>query len=86
MDWGPIHPLTPAVAGGNLERATQLLEKSRQLTPLNPNVYLRLAQAYRARGDSSQYRKNIDRASELDCRDELLLDYLSGEKAFLDVP
>ena len=83
---GSYYLLTPAVAGGNLDRAMQLLEKSRQLTPLNPNVYLRLAQAHSAKGDSAQYRKNIDRASELDCQDELLLDYLSGEKAFLDVP
>jgi hypothetical protein len=83
---GTYQLLTPAVAGGNLDRAIGLLEKARALAPLNTNVYVRLAQGYRARGDAAAYQKNIAQAMGLDPHDELLLDYLSGEKAFIDVP
>jgi Tfp pilus assembly protein PilF len=62
-----------------------MLEKSRQFTPQNTQVYVRLAQAYRFKGDIIAYRKNIARAIEIDPQDEVLLDYLSGEKVFLDV-
>ena len=83
---GCYHLLTPSFAGGDIDLAISLLEKSRRLTPLNTQVYVRLAQAYRAKKDENAYSKNIARAIELDPQDELLLDYLSGEKAFLDVP
>lgn len=83
---GSYHLLTPPVAGGNVDLAITMLEKSKQLTPRNTHVYVRLAQAYRFKGNESAYRQNIARASEIDPRDELLLDYLFGEKAFLDVP
>jgi len=83
---GSYRLLTPAVAGGDVDAAIALLERSRRLTPLNPTVYVRLAQAYRAKGDAASYQKNIARARELDPRDELLLDYTTGQKAFLDVP
>lgn len=77
--------LTPGVAGGDLDKAIAMLERSRQLTPLNTTVYVRLAQAYLAKGDVVQYQKTLARAKELDPGDELLLDYTTGEKAFLDV-
>jgi tetratricopeptide (TPR) repeat protein len=83
---GSYHLLTPAIAGGNLDRAIGLLEKSRQLTPLNPSVYVRLAQAYRARGQLAISQKYLARARELDPGDELLLDDISGEKVLLDAP
>jgi tetratricopeptide (TPR) repeat protein len=83
---GSYRLVAPAIAGGNLDSAIQLLERSGQLTPLNTNVYVRLAQAYRAKGNLAAYQKNIARAWELDPQDELLLDYVSGEKVFLDVP
>jgi tetratricopeptide (TPR) repeat protein len=82
---GSFHLLTPHVAGGNLDKAIWMLEKSKAISPLNTNVHVRLAQAYLAKGDTMAYQKNIARAKELDPRDEVLLDYLSGEKAFLDV-
>jgi len=83
---GCFHLLTPAFVGGDLDLAISMLEKSRRLTPLNTQVYVRLAQAYRAKKDEAAYRKNIARAVELDPFDEMLVDYLSGEKTFLDVP
>jgi len=83
---GSYHLLTPAIAGGNLDKAIFLLEKSRQLTPLNPAVYIRLAQAYRAKGFPAVSQKYLSQAIELDPRDDLLLDDVSGEKVFLDVP
>jgi len=83
---GCFHLLTPSFVGGDIDLAISMLEKSRRLTPLNTQVYVRLAQAYRAKNDESAYRKNIDRAHEIDAQDELLADYLSGEKGFLDVP
>jgi len=83
---GSYHLLTPAIAGGDLDKAIVLLQKSRLMTPLNPSVYVRLAQAYRAKGFTAAAQKYINHAMELDPRDELLLDDLSGEKVFLDVP
>lgn len=83
---GSYYLLTPAIAGGNLDQAIALLETSRQMTPQNPSVYVRLAQAYRARGQSAVARKYMNKAMEIDPQDELLLDDLSGEKVFLDVP
>lgn len=83
---GSYHLLTPPVAGGDIDLALSLLEKSRRLTPLNTSVYVRLAQGFRAKKDETAYANNIARARELDPQDELLLDYLSGEKVFLDVP
>ncbi len=83
---GSYHLLTPAIAGGDADKAVAQLEKSKQLTPLNPGVHVRLAQAYRAKGNLAAAQKNMARAIELDPHDELLLDDQSGEKAFLDVP
>ncbi|MEE9913453.1 MAG: hypothetical protein K4571_17210 [Deltaproteobacteria bacterium] len=83
---GSYYLLMPAIVGGDLDRAIFLLERSRRLTPLNPGVYVRLAQAYRARGDAAASEQNIARAIELDPHDELLQDDLSGKKDFLDVP
>jgi len=83
---GSYHLLTPAIAGGDLEKAIVLLEKSRRMTPLNPAVYLRLAQAKRAKGLSTVAQQYLNKAIDIDPQDELLQDYLSGEKEFLDVP
>lgn len=83
---GSYHLLTPAVAGGDLEKAIVLLERSRQMTPLNPDVYVRLAQAYRACGRADVSGKYLRQAAQLDPQNEMLRDDLSGEKAFLDVP
>jgi len=83
---GSYYLLTPAIAGGDLDRAIDLLEKSRRQTPLNPSVYVRLAQAYRARGQMTVARHFIAQAAAIDPQDEILLDDLSGKKVFLDVP
>ena len=83
---GSYHLLTPGVAGGDLDKAIVLLEQSRRLAPLNPDVYVRLGQAYRAKGLAAISHKYLAYARELDARDELLLDDLSGDKVFLDVP
>ncbi len=83
---GTYYLLTPSIAGGDLDQAAALLEKSRKLTPLNPGVYVRLAQCYRARGLKLAVQQYLDYARYLDPQDELLLDDLSGEKVFLDVP
>jgi hypothetical protein len=38
------------------------------------------------KGDEKAWLKHFNAAQALDPHDELLLDYLSGAKAFLDVP
>lgn len=83
---GAYHLLTPAIVGGDLEIAIALLEKSRQMTPLNPAVYVRLAQAYRVKGQTLIAKQYLLRAQAIDPQDELLLDDLSGKKVYLDVP
>lgn len=83
---GSYYLLTPPIADGDIDLAMEMLEKSRALTPLNPSVYVRLAQGYRAKGDEAAWLKNLNAARALDPDDELVLDYLSGAKAFLDVP
>jgi tetratricopeptide (TPR) repeat protein len=84
--WGSYYLLTPFIAGGDPEQATALLEKSRKLTPLNPGVYVRLAQAWRARGVRVAAGQYLEYARRLDPQDELLHDELTGEKVFLDAP
>jgi tetratricopeptide (TPR) repeat protein len=83
---GSYRLLAPSIAGGDIDQAIAMLEKSRQMTPLNTGVYVRLAQAYRAGGNTVAYQKNLAQAIKLDRYDELLLDYTTGEKAFLDTP
>ena len=83
---GSYHLLTPSIAGGSLDKAIILLEKSKHMMPLNPSVYVRLAQAYRACGQKAVSQQYLTKAMELDPRNELLLDDLSGTNVFLDVP
>lgn len=81
---GSYYLLTPALFGGDLNRAIDLLERSRKLTPRNVPAYVRLAQAYRARGDQEACKQYLAAAARIDPKDELLLDEQSGMKAFLD--
>lgn len=83
---GTYRLLTPSIAGGDLDRAIALLEKSRRMTPQNPGVYVRLAQGYRAKGLHVIARRYLDLARDIDEQDELLQDDLSDEKIFLDAP
>lgn len=83
---GTYRLLTPSIAGGDMDMAVSLLERSRRLAPQNPGVYVRLAQAYRARGLAPVSRQYLEQARAIDPQDELLLDDLSGEKVFLDAP
>ena len=84
--WGSYYLLTPSIAGGDLDQAIALLERSRKLSPFNPGVYVRLAQACRARGFRVAAGQYLEYARRLDPQDELLQDELSGEKIFLDAP
>jgi tetratricopeptide (TPR) repeat protein len=83
---GSYYLLIPAIVGGNNNKAIKLLEKARELTPLNVHIYVRLAQANKAKGNLVAYHHNISKAREIDSQDELLVDFTSGKKDFLDVP
>lgn len=83
---GTYYLLIPAIVGGNTNKAIKLLVKAQEMTPLNANIYVRLAQAYKDKGNLTAYHYYIGRACEIDPLDELLIDFTSGKKEFLDVP
>ncbi len=75
---GSFYLLAPQIAGGDMRKAQAYLEKAIQADPLFSDAYVRLAQLYKARGDSAGFKKYLDKALELDPANELALDTLSG--------
>ena len=64
----------PTVLGRDLDKAQELFEKAAQAEPLFPDIYVRLAQIAKARGDEQRYNELLDKALELDPKNELAAD------------
>lgn len=71
---GSFYLLAPRVAGGDVENAVVYLEKGAKVDPNFPDFYVRLAQAYKIKGDNAKYKQYIDKALELDPGNELAKD------------
>ena len=79
---GSFYFLAPRIAGGGLEKAEKYLKRAIEADSLLVDSYVRLAQVYKAKGDSTKYEELIYKASEIDPDNELLMDELGGVCSF----
>ncbi|MFH1354820.1 MAG: tetratricopeptide repeat protein [Candidatus Omnitrophota bacterium] len=80
---GSFYLLAPALAGGDLDKAEQYYKKAIELDPLFPDVYVRLAQFHKRKGDNGKYRAYLDNALKIDPGNELAIDIKSGTCKFI---
>ena len=80
---GSFYLLAPVVAGGNLSRALDYLERCLDADPGFADAFVRLAQLYKAKGDLNKYALYMDKAFALDPENELALDIQSGKCDFI---
>lgn len=80
---GSFYLLAPSAAGGNIDFAFNYLEKAAKLDPGFSDCFVRLAQAYKIKGDMKKYEINIAKALELDPQNEIALDVKSGSCKFI---
>lgn len=71
---GSYYLLTPPVFGRDFDKAKEYLERAAKADPNFVDIYVRLAQAYRAQGDIDSYNQYIEKALTLDPKNELALD------------
>lgn len=71
---GAFKLLTPVIAGGSVNKAITYLKRAQAQTPLNPNIYVRLAQAYKRKNNMMKYKEYLSKARQLDSQNKLLLD------------
>ncbi|MCG2711994.1 MAG: tetratricopeptide repeat protein [Candidatus Omnitrophica bacterium] len=63
---GAFYLLAPAIAGGDIIKAKEHLEKAILLDPNLVDAYVRLAQVYRAQGDMKRFQEYLRLALEKD--------------------
>lgn len=63
---GAFYLLAPAIAGGNIIKAKDYLEKAIALDPNLADAYVRLAQVYKAQGDPDKFQEYLQLALEKD--------------------
>jgi len=71
---GTFYLLAPGLAGGDIELAEEYLKKAADADPKLADIYARLAELYRAKGDQAKFEQYINKALELDPLGELALD------------
>ena len=71
---GSYYMLIPRIFGQDLDKARDYLKKTIEEDPLFPDPYVRLAQIYRHEGLEQKYNELIDKALDLDPKNELALD------------
>ncbi len=76
---GSFYVLAPGFAGGDLDKGLELLQKAVKVDPKSADAYVRLAQAYKIKGEQRKYEENLNQALAIDPGNELALDTLSGE-------
>lgn len=82
---GSYHLLAPPALGRDPDLAIRYLEKAREHASFFADIYARLAQAYKLKGDIAKYDENIERALELDPRNIVALDIKNGTCKFICV-
>ena len=75
---GGFYFLAPAVAGGNIDKSLEYLQRAVEVDPLFTDAYVRLAQVYKVKEDIQKYNYYLDRAAAIDPDNELLRDEQSG--------
>lgn len=82
---GSFYLLAPSIAGGNLEKAEELLLETIRKDPMFTDAYVRLGQLYKVKGDIQKYQEYIDKALQIDPGSELALDIKNGTCDFICV-
>jgi tetratricopeptide (TPR) repeat protein len=80
---GSFHLLAPSFAGQDIDEAEIYLRKAIAKDPLFADAYVRLAQVYKVKKDKAKYQANLNKALEIDPRNELALDIKNGECKFI---
>lgn len=78
---GSFYLLAPEVIGGDLDKAVEELDFAVKLAPDFATANVRLAQAYRRKGDQKKYDLYMQKARELDPGGEDLDDANSNDKS-----
>ncbi len=81
---GTFYLMAPGFAGGDIEKAFIYLEKAIQLDPHLIDAYVRLAQAYKQKGDIVSFKQYIDLALEKDPRNLLANEIRSENSEIMD--
>ncbi|MCF7916382.1 MAG: tetratricopeptide repeat protein [Candidatus Omnitrophica bacterium] len=81
--FGSYYLLIPPIFGRNLEKAEKYLKKSIEADPNFANTYVRLAQVYRAQGKQDKYQQYLNKALEIDPKNELALDIKTRKCDFI---
>ena len=71
---GSFYFLAPGIAGGNINKAKEYLERAVSLDPLFADAYVRLAQVYQAKGDNEKFEAYLNKALEIDPQNRLARD------------
>lgn len=82
---GSFYLLAPSLAGGNLAKAEDYLNKAVETDPLFTDAYVRLGQLYEIQGHSSKSNEYLTKALTIDPQNELALDIKSGKCRFICV-
>jgi tetratricopeptide (TPR) repeat protein len=82
---GSFYFLAPGIAGGNIDKAKIYLERAINSDPLFADAYVRLAQVYKAKGDSQKFQEYLKKALEIDPRNALAQDARSKTCKFICV-
>ncbi len=82
---GSYYFLAPRIAGGDKARAEGYFKKAIEVDPMFVDAYVRLAQLYKVRGVKEKYNFYMNKAMELDPKNELILDSEGGDCKFICV-
>ncbi|MFC1699756.1 tetratricopeptide repeat protein [Candidatus Omnitrophota bacterium] len=80
---GSFYFLSPKIIGGNLDKAQKYLQETIAIDPQFADAYVRLAQVYKAKGDSAKYDLYMQQALSIDPDNILASDEQSGECKFI---
>ncbi len=77
---GSFYLLAPAIAGGNIIKAKEYLEKAIKLDSNLIDAYIRLAQVYKAQGDMDKFNEYLSLALEKDPQNYLANEIIDSLK------
>jgi len=80
---GNYYLMAPPIAGGDLKKAEEYLNKTIEADPLFVDAYVRLAQFHKLKGDKDKFDFYLDKALGIDPQSELALDIKSGSCKFI---
>lgn len=81
--FGSYYLLIPPIFGRNLAKAEKYLQKSIEVDPNFANTYVRLAQVYRGQGKIDKYQQYLNKALQIDPKNELALDIKTRKCDFI---